>query len=194
MRAAYLIVHNVAKRSNYGQILRTAAAFGVREVAIVGAPKLCIKGDFGTANHLRFCHFRRLSDSIEYMRTVHNATICGIEVDPDAEPVQAHPFRGSTAFLLGNEGSGLSKASLSVCDHLVYIPQHGQATASLNVNAACAVVLHHFAMYSALPEAPRDGAKFVVATPQSLVPRSGVGLRQMRTDLAADGRSTLDGL
>ena len=35
-------------------------------------------------------------------------------------------------------------------------------------------------------QAPRDGYKFVTQDPQSWVPRSGVGLRQMRS-LRADG-------
>ncbi|KAL5678211.1 hypothetical protein ACJX0J_014342, partial [Zea mays] len=35
--------------------------------------------------------------------------ICGVEITDDAQPVTAHPFRRSTAFLFGNEGTGLSQ-------------------------------------------------------------------------------------
>ena len=51
---------------------------------------------------------------------------------------------------------------------------------------AAAVVLHHFAMWAALPEAPRDGFKYVLGPPPSSVAHSGMGLKQMRT-LDADG-------
>jgi hypothetical protein len=54
------------------------------------------------------------------------------------------------------------------------------------VNAATAVVLHHFAMWASLPEAPRDGFKFCVDAPASSVAHSGIGLKQMKT-LNADG-------
>ncbi len=77
--------------------------------------------------------------------------------------MQAHPFTGHTALMLGNEGAGLSPKQLSLCDGLLYIPQHGAGTASLNVTVAASIVLHHFAVWARLPETGREGAKFVVA-------------------------------
>ena len=41
---AYLILHNVAKKRNFGEILRTAAAMGVTEACVVGAQKLSAHG------------------------------------------------------------------------------------------------------------------------------------------------------
>ena len=58
-----------------------------------------------------------------YVRDVRGATLCGIEITPEAEAVHTHPFRGTTAFLAGNEGQGLLPAHLDACDHCVYIPQ-----------------------------------------------------------------------
>ena len=54
------------------------------------------------------------------------------------------------------------------------------------MNAACAVVLHHFATWASIPEAGRAGFKFTTAAPESSVANSGVGIKQMRT-LNADG-------
>ena len=87
---------------------------------------------------------------------------------------------------MGNEGQGLTEAQIRACDQFVYITQHSDATASLNVNAACAVVLHHFAIWVQLPEAPRDGYKFVQGNPGQSDPTSDLGLKKMRT-LNADG-------
>ncbi|OEL28966.1 hypothetical protein BAE44_0010017, partial [Dichanthelium oligosanthes] len=78
--------------------------------------------------------------------------ICGVEITDDAQPVTAHPFRRSTAFLFGNEvggisihsGTGLSQKECDICDFFVYIPQYGGGTASLNVTVAASIVLHHF--------------------------------------------------
>ena len=118
-----LVLHNVSKKKNFGELLRSAAAMGVSEVVVVGATKLATHGAQGTAGHLRFTHFSKLADAVTYVRDVRNCTLCGVEIIEGAEPVPGHPFRGSTAFLMGNEGHGLTDAQIAVCDHFVYIPQ-----------------------------------------------------------------------
>jgi tRNA C32,U32 (ribose-2'-O)-methylase TrmJ len=186
MSGSILVLHNIAKKKNFGELIRTAAAMGVEEVVIVGAAKLATHGAHGCSSHVRFSHFLNFRTACAYLRDVRKATLCGVEITPESQPVQQHPFRGTTAFLMGNEGQGLTEAQMDACDHFVYIPQHSDATASLNVNAASAVVLHHFAMWASLPEAPREGFKFTVGAPQQSVAHSGVGIKQMRT-LNADG-------
>ncbi len=184
-----LVLHNVAKKKNFGELIRTAAALGVTEIIVVGASKLQTFGSQGTTSHARFSHFTSLADAVQYLHEVRGAVIAGVEIAPGAEPVQSHPFRGTTAFIMGNEGHGLTAPQLEACDQLVYIPQHSTATASLNVNAAAAIVLHHFASWAALPEVARDDqdpTKFAVTEPLQGVARSGVGLKQMRT-LLPDG-------
>jgi hypothetical protein len=42
------------------------------------------------------CFFVSLQDE-------RGCDICGVEITDDAQPVTAHPFRRSTAFLFGNE-------------------------------------------------------------------------------------------
>lgn len=185
-RTSILVLHNIAKKKNFGELIRTAAAMGVEEIVVVGAAKLATHGCHGTAAHIKFSHFGNFKDACEYLRDVRKATLCGVEITPDAHAVHKHPFRGTTAFLMGNEGQGLTPTQLAACEQFVYIPQHSAATASLNVNAACAVVLHHFAMWAAIPEAPREGFKYNVDAPPSSIAHSGVGLKQMRT-LNADG-------
>ena len=186
-----LVLHNVAKKRNFGELMRTAAAMGVAEIVVVGARKLASHGAQGTQSHVRFSHLGTFDEAVAYLKGPRGATLCGVEIAPHAASVASHPFKGTTAFLMGNEGDGLSAAHLAACDQLVYIPQHSTATASLNVNAACAVVLHHFATWAQLPEAPisnANDAKYAVAEMMpSAVPRSGIGLNQMRTLDAAGG-------
>ncbi len=67
------------------------------------------------------------------------------------------------------QGQGLSPKQMAQCDAFVYIPQHGAGTASLNVTVAASIVLHHFALWAGLPEAPRQGAKYCV---EALPPRN----------------------
>ena len=182
-----LMLHNVAKKKNFGELIRTAAAMGVSEIVVVGAQKLMTQGCHGTAGYVKFSHFDKFNDAVSYLKNVRGASLCGVEICEAAKPVQRHPFAGAcTAFLMGNEGAGLTPNQIAACDQFVYIPQHSDATASLNVNAACAVVLHHFAIWAALPEAPREGYKYVQGVPGQTQPDSEVGLKKMRT-LNADG-------
>ncbi len=68
-------------------------------------------------------------------------SICGVEIVASAVSVAAHPFTGSTAFLMGNEGAGIPPAHQALCDQFIYIPQHGTGTASLNVAVAASIVM-----------------------------------------------------
>lgn len=58
----------------------------------------------------------------------------------------------------------MNQKQLSMCDHFVYIPQFSKGTASLNVNVAASIVMHHFSTWAGYEEAPREAerAKFVV--------------------------------
>eukprot|EP00931_Biecheleriopsis_adriatica_P039519 TRINITY_DN22597_c0_g1_i1.p1 TRINITY_DN22597_c0_g1~~TRINITY_DN22597_c0_g1_i1.p1 ORF type:complete len:222 (+),score=53.30 TRINITY_DN22597_c0_g1_i1:38-667(+) len=164
------LLFNVGKKQNFGTLLRSACAFGVSEVLVVGAKKISTFGNQGTSAHanLRYC------DTLEAAKeelTARGARLCGIEIDDSAQPVTAHPFTGPTAFMLGNEGIGMSPAQRAACDFFVYIPQHTGATASLNVAIAGSIVLHHFATWAGMPEHARDGEKFVVEPVRSALER-----------------------
>lgn len=88
--------------------------------------------------------------------TAEGITVCGIEIGGESVDVTTRPFKGPTAFVLGNEGSGMSDAAREICDHFVYIKHFGQGTASLNVTVAGSIVLHHFAEWAGYAEAPRN--------------------------------------
>ncbi|KAJ1695632.1 hypothetical protein LUZ63_012330 [Rhynchospora breviuscula] len=190
-----VIIHNVAKRHNVGTLARSATAFGAAEMVLVGRRDYNCFGSHGAACHLRFRHFPSLAQAREYLKEQRGADICGVEIREDAHPLipqQSTPFRRSTAFLLGNEGTGLSPRECEFCDFFVYIPQYGPGTASLNVTVAASIVLHHFAAWACFPERARSGGKFLVAdrtaarapSPESL--RSLVEERRLKRENQAD--------
>ena len=73
------------------------------------------------------------------------ASLCGVEiVAASAVSVEAEPWDGDVALMLGNEGAGMSGPQLAACDRFVYVAQHGAGTASLNVAVAASIVLHRF--------------------------------------------------
>ena len=165
-----MLVYNIGKKKNFGDILRSASAFGVKEVFVVGAKKLSTFGNQGTQ---KYCHFRHF-DSLEEAKlelTRRGISLVGIEITSESVSVQTHPFSGPTCFMSGNEGTGMNQQQLDACDSFVYIPQYSGATASLNVATATGIAFHHFACWSGKPEQAIDGFKFVVdAAPSHLNP------------------------
>ena len=57
----YLLIHNVAKRHNVGNIVRSACAFGVKEVLVVGSRDITGFGAQGTMKHMQFSRHRSLA-------------------------------------------------------------------------------------------------------------------------------------
>ncbi|EEF45442.1 uncharacterized tRNA/rRNA methyltransferase YsgA [Ricinus communis] len=159
---SYVLVHNIAKRHNVGTLARSATAFGVTELILVGRRDFNAFGSHGSTSHLRFRHFHSLLNARDYLKE-KECDICGVEITDGALPVNEHPFKKSTAFLLGNEGTGLSAKECEICDFFVYIPQYGRGTASLNVTVAASIVLHHFGVWAGFSERIREGSKFIVA-------------------------------
>jgi len=159
----YLIQHNIGKKHNIGTLARCATAFGVTSVLLVGSRQFNAFGAHGSAEHVDFKHFPTLQACRQWLKEEKDCQIIGVEICDGAKSVAGHPFSGPTAFLLGNEGQGMSENQMAVCDSFVYIPQYGPGTASLNVACAASIVLHQFAVWAGYQERERQGFKFVVA-------------------------------
>jgi tRNA G18 (ribose-2'-O)-methylase SpoU len=163
---SYMLIANVSKKNNIGNLMRSCVAFGVTEMIVVGVGRIQTFGAQGTERFMQVRQFAKTREAVNYLKG-QGVSICGIEITPDASPVQTHPFAGPTAFLAGNEGDGLCDAHKAMCDHFVYIPQVGNGTASLNVTVATSIVLHHFCIWAGYDEIPRDGGrdKFALVAP-----------------------------
>lgn len=170
----YLLLHNVSKKQNVGMLLRSACAFGVREVLVAGSSKnVQFFGAQGTTKHVPIAYFDSLDAAVTYAREKH-CRICGVEIKPEAMAVTGspspfeHKIPGTSgmnvAFVLGNEGVGMSEKQCSICDFFVFIPQYGDGTASLNVAVSAGIIFQQFAAWARYPERERNGEKFIVKT------------------------------
>lgn len=123
-------------------------------------------GSQGTEKRVVYRHFFTLNETRDYC-VQHDIDICGVEITDDARNLWSSPFRRSTAFFMGNEGTGLDAAEMSVCDYFLYIPQYKSNTECLNVSVAGSIVLCHFASkfktdWAGYQESQREGHKFLV--------------------------------
>ena len=171
------MLSNLQSGSNIGRIVRSASIFGVHEVVIVGQRKFRLAADHGARFDVPFRHFYSFDEAKAYLVAERSCDVVGVEIEDSASPlarydrstgVATFPFTGSTAFVFGNEGRGLSPKQRQLCDKFVFIPQirggdAGRGAASLNVACAAAIVLHAFSLWAGFPEAARAGEKFCPA-------------------------------
>ena len=140
---------DMSRRNNLGAILRSAAAFGVRQVLLVGRQgfkAFCKKSGQGA---VPIEHFGTLPEAVASVKARHGELrVLGVEIVPSARSLHERPFRGPSCFMLGNERGGLSREQMELCDGFVYIPQFGGGVGSLNVACACSVVLYQFSAWA----------------------------------------------
>ena len=136
-----LLIEAVQDPGNLGTLLRTSAAAGVKNVylsagsASAWAPKT-VRAAMGAHMHVTIYEHADLaelikSSTVPVRATTLQATNSLYDVD----------LTVPTAWIMGNEGAGVSEALLTLCsDNAVIIPQDASVE-SLNVAAAAAVCL-----------------------------------------------------
>lgn len=153
----YLFLHNISKKNNIGNIVRSACAFGIEKVLYVSKnpdskknkllKEFSFFGNQGTYKQIDFLPFASLEQARLYFRD-NDIRLCGVEIGEGSIPIQKHPFTGNTAFIFGNEGTGMLPMHKAMCDFLVYIPQYTEKTASLNVSVAAGIIFHHWGLWA----------------------------------------------
>lgn len=163
------LIHNVAKPQNVGNIIRSAVAMGCKTCVLVGNRKLQNFGSKGTNQFIAFNHFDTLTDAVKSLRE-RGFDIVGVEIGENSKSLlnPTECFNKPTCFILGEEGNGLPKVSQDLCDRLIYIPQYGHGTHSLNVSNAAAIVFFQFATWAKYQETKIEGEKFAIDVTQSI--------------------------
>lgn len=141
-----ILLENMQDPGNVGAMLRTANAFCVPAVVLLGAcadpwsPKT-VRASMGAVFRQKiieanYCDIEKLRSS--------GVRFLGAALGEKAEDVRRVSFDCSVV-AIGNEGSGLSGELLEMCDGLVLIPMNPQCE-SLNAAAAAAVIMWEMSM------------------------------------------------
>lgn len=132
-------IENTLRDYNMGTIVRTANAFGIRKIHVVGRRQWNKRGAMMTDKYLSVEYHSSLHSLQEYAQA-QQRTIIAIDNVPDAQSITDVPKQSNDILLFGQEGPGLSEAALAVSQRVVAIPQTG-STRSLNVGVAAGIVL-----------------------------------------------------
>lgn len=136
-----VILENIQDPGNVGAMIRSANAFGIKNVMLLGDcadmynPKT-VRAAMGAL--FRQSTFKIDYDDVRKMRTA-GVPIYGAALAQDSRPLDETDL-GGCAFAIGNEGRGLSEKMLSLCDEKIIIPMNPDCE-SLNAAAAACVIM-----------------------------------------------------
>ena len=143
----HILLVNPSDAGNLGTIMRTAAAFGYKNIVIITPavdafdPKV-IRASMGAIFHLNIVCF---PDVNEYQATCKDHKLYAFMLNENAQKLEeireaAKPY----ALVLGNEAAGLPKDfTTKTGAQAVFIPQ-SEMVDSLNLSIAAGIAMHYF--------------------------------------------------
>ena len=134
---------------NIGSIVRTANAFNVAGVHILGRRRWNRRGAMVTDRYLHVHHHADVA-SFGAAMAAEGCAIVGVDNLPGSDPLESSRLPERVCLVFGSEGPGLTDELVEVCEQLVSISQYG-STRSLNAGAAAAVAMYHWALQWASP-------------------------------------------
>ena len=139
-----LLLENIQDPGNLGTMLRTGEGAGITGIiadartADVYNPKV-VRGTMGSVFRVPYVTVPDLTQCCTALRNAQVRTAAMLP-GADADYTQAD-FTGDIAFLIGNEGNGLSTALREAADLKIRIPMEGQVE-SLNAAVAAALCMY----------------------------------------------------
>ena len=140
----FMVLENIQDPGNLGTILRTAEGAGVtgilmsRDTVDIFNPKT-IRSTMGSVYRVPFLY---VEDICEIVRELKNKGICTYAAHlKGTGSYDEQDYTKGTAFLIGNEGNGLTDQLADLADTYIRIPMYGQLE-SLNAAVASAVLMY----------------------------------------------------
>ena len=139
-----IAIENWQHDLNIGSIVRTANAFNVSGVHIVGKRDWNKRGAMVTDKYLQLFHHATPNEFSDWAKK-NNVPVIGIDNVENCEPLETAKLPSPCAFLFGQEGPGLSDEAIAICEKIYEIKQYG-STRSMNASAAGAIAMYHWAL------------------------------------------------
>lgn len=138
-----LIADRLQDPGNVGTIIRTAEAAGVTGIILskdtvdLYNPKV-VRSTMGSIFRMKICSVESVSEAVGELKK-SGVTIYGAHLN--GNNIYGETISSACAFLIGNEGKGLSDEVIGMADKLIRIPMEGQVE-SLNAATSTAVIAY----------------------------------------------------
>lgn len=133
-------LENTERDFSMGTIIRSANAFGVRNVYIIGRRQWNKRGAMMTDKYLHVHYIDTTVRFIELMRQ-QGRQIVAIDNVAGSQPMSTVRLPRDAVLVFGQEGPGISRELIESADKVVAIEQFG-STRSLNVATAATVAMY----------------------------------------------------
>ena len=139
-----IAIENWQHDLNIGSIVRTANAFNVASVHIVGKRDWNRRGAMVTDKYLHVIHHPDIADFKAWFDE-RGIEIIGIDNVEKSTPLESAKLPRECVLLFGQEGAGMSEEAVSACSRVLAIAQYG-STRSMNASAAGAIAMYAWGM------------------------------------------------
>jgi tRNA G18 (ribose-2'-O)-methylase SpoU len=139
-----IAIENWQHDLNIGSIVRTANAFNVSAVHIVGKRDWNRRGAMVTDRYLTVHHHATVDEFKSWCHE-NKLPIIGIDNLPISKQLESADLPKKCVMLFGQEGAGISDEAVAVCSVVLAISQYG-STRSMNASAAGAIAMYAWAM------------------------------------------------
>jgi tRNA G18 (ribose-2'-O)-methylase SpoU len=136
----HVAIENWQHDFNIGSIVRTANAFAVAEVHIVGKRRWNRRGAMVTDRYQHVRHHDTVATFAAWAAE-HDLPVFGIDNVEGSVPIESATLPAACVLVFGQEGPGLSPEARAACDRTLSIAQFG-STRSINAGAAAAIAMH----------------------------------------------------
>ncbi len=138
-----VLLDGITDPHNLGAIIRTAECAGahgviVQERRAVGLTPAAVKASAGAVEHLPVARVSNLGNTIIELQ---NRNIWVYAADMEGENYAQADLSGPVAIVIGNEGEGVGRRVLSLCDKTLSLPMKGKLD-SLNASVAAGILLY----------------------------------------------------
>ncbi len=148
----FVILHNIRSAHNVGSVFRSADGAGVSKIYISGYTPAPIdrfgreqeeikKTSLGATLTVSYEIYPDIQVLLKKLHT-EKITVVAVEQTPKAISYTAFKPEGDTAYIFGNEVTGVEEDILALVEHHIQIPMSG-AKESLNVSVCAGVILFH---------------------------------------------------
>ena len=148
----HVAIQNWEHDFNIGSIVRTANAFNVAAVHIVGRRRWNRRGAMVTDRYLHVLHHDDEAALLAHLAG-EGLTPIGVDNLPGSVPLETARLPERCCLVFGSEGPGLTDDMVAGCERLVAITQRG-STRSMNAGAAAAIAMYHWSLQHSAPTPP----------------------------------------
>lgn len=142
-----VILDNIRSTFNVGSVFRTSDGAGISKIYLVGITPTpdhnkIKKTALGAENYVAWEHVASIENLVEKLKN-EGFRIYAVEQSKNSIDYREVKLTDKSAFIFGNEISGVSPQTLNLVDDVLEIPMKGKKN-SLNVSTTVGIILYQF--------------------------------------------------